>query len=301
MYPENPYVTRDAIFAATIGVSRYERESLQRTWHALPGAQTFEPVVTEKTVLVGSTDGLYSLELQSGRIQWRVGSAVPIYSPVVYDDTAYVGAADGVARAVKLDSGRIVWSRRFDGWIYPPAVVDGLLVFGGSNGRLYGVHRTTGAVAWTKPLNQELVYRPVPIPDRAVVITTFSGDVIAVSATDGATVWEVRDPTPGFSPVVDGDRVYMGTFGGALRVRHAVDGRLIWVRRFEEKLPFVPRLQNRTVLIGSEQGHVAAFSTLTGRLLWRREHPVALGANPVMIDGRIVALTAKGELVAIGP
>jgi outer membrane protein assembly factor BamB len=298
-YPENPYVTRDAVYAASIGVSRYERKDLRPTWHALADLETFEPVVTEAAVLVGSTNGLYSLDPLSGKIQWHIASTQPTYSPAVSDGVAYVGAADGMVRAVHQETGRILWSRRFDGWIYPPAIVERILVLGGRDGRLYGVHARSGTLAWSKSLSQELVYRPVAAANGRVVITTFSGAVIAVSVIDGKTIWEVTDPTPGFSPLVLDDHLYMGTFGGILRARHMMDGRLLWTQRLEEKLPFVPRLKDGVVLIGSDQGRVAAFSADAGKLLWQHEQPRALAANPVIVDDRIVALSDRGQLVIL--
>ncbi len=298
-YPENPNVTGDAVYVSAIGVSRYEREDLRPTWHALADLETFEPVVSAAAVLVGSTNGLYSLDLRTGKIQWHITSTQPMYSPVVADGVAYVGAADGRVRAVHVKTGRILWSRQFDGWIYPPAIVERMLILGGGGGRLHGVHADSGTVAWSKTLSQELVYRPVAAQNGRVVITTFSGDVIAVSVIDGKTIWKVTDPTPGFSPLVRDDHLYMGTFGGVLRARHVMDGRLLWTQQLEEKLPFVPRLQDGVVLIGSDQGRVAAFSAIAGKLLWQHEQPRALAANPVMVDGRIVAVSDSGQLVTL--
>jgi outer membrane protein assembly factor BamB len=300
-YPENPSVTRDAIYTASIGVSRYERKDLHHTWHALADLETFEPVVTKTAVLVGSTNGLYALDPLTGKTQWHIGSTQPMYSPAVSDGTAYVGAADGMVRAVHLKTGMIVWRRQFDGWIYPPAIVEGLLVLGGSDGRLHGVDAGSGTLVWSRSVSQELVYRPVAAPNGRVIVTTFSGEVIAVSVSDGKTIWKVRDSTPGFSPLVRDKRLYMGTFGGALRVRDVMNGRLIWTRFLDEKLPFVPQLNDGVVLIGSDQGRVAAFSADAGELLWRQEQPRALAANPVMVDGRIVAFSEDGQLVNLTP
>ncbi len=298
-YPENPHVTRDAIYTASVGVSRYERTDLQRTWHALPDLQTFEPVVTEAAVLVGSTNGLYSLAPLTGKIQWHIAAAKPVYSPAVSDGVAYVGAADGTVRAVYVNTGRILWKRQFAGWIYPPAIVEGVVVFGGGDGQLHGVHAGSGILAWSKPLSQELVYRPVAAPGGRVIITTFTGDVIAIAATDGKTIWKVTDPTPGFSPLVRDDHLYMGTFGGVLRARNVTDGRLLWTQRLEEKLPFMPHYEDGVLLIGSDQGGVATFSADVGNPLWRREHRYALTTNPVLIDRRIVAVSENGQLVTL--
>jgi len=178
LYPENPSVTRDVVYTASIGVSRYERKDLQRTWHALPELQTFEPVVTGAAVVFGSTNGLYSLDRHSGKIQWHIASTKPMYSPSVSDGVAYVGAADGIVRAVHLNTGSILWSQQFDGWIYPPAVVEGILVLGGGDGRLHGVHAGSGTRAWSKILSQELVYRPVAAANGRVFLRRRSGQAL---------------------------------------------------------------------------------------------------------------------------
>ena len=70
IYPENPFVTGDAIFVTGVGLSRFNRDfrvsPYTGTWVVLPGLLTFEPVVAAQVVLVGSSNGLYAIDRETG-------------------------------------------------------------------------------------------------------------------------------------------------------------------------------------------------------------------------------------------
>ena len=59
-------------------------------------------------------------------------------------------------------------------------------------------------------------------------MTTFSGDILALSAQDGSLRWQIHDEVASFSPVAIGRRLYFRTLGGHLRARSSVDGTLLW-------------------------------------------------------------------------
>ncbi len=288
LYPLNPSVTRDAIYVSSEGVSRFDRQALKLVWRALEGVHTFEPVVTKAAILIGSPAGLYALDPASGKTRWHLPSDATLFSPAVAQGIAFVGGEDGSLRAVAIDTGRVVWRRRFAGWVYPPAIVRGHLIVGGSGGWLRGMDVETGEIRWEKPLSQEMVYRPVAIPGGRTVVTTFSGEVLMLSAADGRTIWRAEDRVPSFPPAAAEGRLYFGGFDGNLRVRDQTDGKLRWMRPVGDRLSFTPRVANGVALVGSKQGQVTAFRTQTGEQLWGSAEAEGLVGSPVLMDDTAV-------------
>ncbi|MFQ5755420.1 MAG: PQQ-binding-like beta-propeller repeat protein [Acidiferrobacterales bacterium] len=216
-YPANPTLVRDAVYVSSQGLTRFQRGALEPQWRVVFGIQTLEPVVTRKTVLVGTTRGLCALDPTTGAKRWRIASGKTLFPPAVSDSMVYVGGRDGSLRAIALDTGWTIWRRDFRGWIYTPAIVDGRLAAGGSEGILRGIDARNGDQLWQKTLEQEVVYRPVAVPGGGVVITTFGAKIVMVNASTGGTRREVRDITPSFPPAVHAGRLYFGTFAGSLK------------------------------------------------------------------------------------
>ena len=169
------------------------------------------------------------------------------------------------------------------------------MIAGGSAAVLYGLDTENGEVIWTRPLPQELVYRPVAVEGGHVLLTTFSGHVTAIRASSGETVWQVKDPAAGFSPMVTADRVLVGAFDGKLRARALTDGALLWEHQIGGQLPYTPRAYGDTVLVASEHGRIVAIDILSGNLLWDSEVQTITG-SPVVVNHQIVVPTAQGRL-----
>lgn len=182
-YPANPSITDSAIYISHNGVVRYDSDTLKSTWHALAGVATFEPVIAGELLLVGSAAGVYGLHRGSGNIVWRIRTSMPLFSPAVDIDAGmvFIGGQDGSVRAVSKKTGHIKWQRRFKAWIYPPAVLGRRLVVGGSSGRLRALDAETGSAVWSIDVGHELVYRPLAVDGRVVVITLFDGTRCAAS------------------------------------------------------------------------------------------------------------------------
>lgn len=294
--PRNPFLHGDSIYVSANGVSRYHPSGFARQWRALAGVHTFEPVVAAGLVLVGSSQGLYALDPSSGEIEWHVASDTTVFSPIVAGGTVYAASQSGVLRALVARDGSRIWSHRFEGWVYPPAFDRGMLVLGGSSGRLYGVDADSAEVAWSRPVSQELVYRPVRASPGVVLVTTFAGDLYAISSTDGSTLWRIRETAAGFPPLSHDGRLYMGAFDGTLRARNLSDGSLVWARPVADKLPYMPYVHDDQIVVASDSGRVAALDLASGRPLWLKELRVNIAAGPVVIDGMLITVSETGEL-----
>ena len=82
-YPINPILVDDSIYVSQQGIYRFDRNQSEPLWSSLQGVETFEPVIHETLLLVGSTQGLYALELETGRIAWHIEKQHTLFTPSI--------------------------------------------------------------------------------------------------------------------------------------------------------------------------------------------------------------------------
>lgn len=297
--PANPLVTADAYYISAHGVTRYSRQTLAPTWTALENTFTREPVAVAGLVLVGASNGIYALEAATGDLRWHHPADATLYSPVIHGGVAYVGGEDGSLRAMILGSGRVVWQRQFQGWIYPPAIIDQTLVAGGGGFTLWGLRLDDGTTLWQRELDQELVYRPIRVANDRVVLTTFDGTVIAVSA-GGSSLWKETDPVPSLSPTVAGAHLFLTGLDGVVRARDWRTGKLIWRRQVSERLLFSPGVTQTEVFVVDDTNTVSALHAASGQVLRRFKAPFPLSGNPIMVRDRFLLFSSDRRLIAVG-
>jgi outer membrane protein assembly factor BamB len=287
-YPANPSVSGAAIYLSADGISRLDPHTLEPRWHALRGLHTFEPVVGEGAILVGSPAGLYALDPATGAVIWQLASKTTLFSPAVDGGLAFSGGEDGSLTAITVEDGTVIWRRTFPGWVYPPAIVGERLIVGGASHTLWGLDKANGTVVWTIPLKQELVYRPANLGNDQAALTTFAGEVIVVNARDGSIAWRVTDPTPGFTPTAAEGLLLYGRFDGTLQARDQMSGALRWAHAIGGRLNTPVNVYPGVVTVASDQGHVVALNLKTGQVLWQEMQPKALIGSPVIFEGNLI-------------
>lgn len=296
-YPANPAMVDGAVYVSAQGISRLDAKTLKPVWRALDGIDTLEPVVTPVAILIASSAGLYALDPASGAQRWRLRSQ-QLFPPAASAGVAYVGGVNGSLQALTLANGEVLWRRDYGGWLYTPAIVGDRLIVGGREGMLRALDTSTGEVRWQRQLAQELVYRPVAVAGERVVVTLFSGTILMIDAADGRTLWQLQETTPNFPPAVSTDTLYFGTFDGKLHARAIRDGQALWQQQLAGRLHLLPQLLNAAVLVGSDQGELAAYEAATGKRVWHGFAPHELVASPVVLNGKVVGFIGGGAYLS---
>jgi outer membrane protein assembly factor BamB len=111
------------------------------------------------------------------------------------------------------------------------------------------------------------------------------------------------------SPTVVGDTLIVGSCAGSLYALDRTTGKPIW--RYDTKAdgPAAqfhgePLILGKSVVIPSDsepKGHLYSFDVASGDLQWKLSFEQGVATTPLLIDGRIVAVSAKGEVVAVDP
>jgi eukaryotic-like serine/threonine-protein kinase len=111
------------------------------------------------------------------------------------------------------------------------------------------------------------------------------------------------------SPTVVGDAVIIGSCAGSLYALDRTTGKPIWLYDTKAdgsaaQFHGEPLILGKRVVIPSDsepKGHLYSFDVASGDLLWKLPFDQGVATTPLLIDGRIVAVSAQGEVVAIDP
>ena len=111
------------------------------------------------------------------------------------------------------------------------------------------------------------------------------------------------------SPTVVGNAVIVGSCAGTLYALDRMTGSPIWL--YDTKVDgSAAQFHGEPLLIGDHvviptdsepKGHIYSFDSASGDLLWKDAFNQGVATTPLFIDGRIVAVSAEGEVVAVDP
>lgn len=272
-----PTLAEGAVFASSQFILYgLETHSGNRRWtHSSDIRQFHAPVVTEGTVLVGTTVTRFSTDFDAeviafggatGSERWRasVGSNVlPPYAPATDGKTVYVGR-DRVT-ALDRKTGTKQWTAKPEGVsaFTNPAVVDGWVYVTGvrplagvSGGVVLALDASDGGVGWR--VETGLVPAPVAVSEGTVYVT--ADRILALDAASGDERWAVD--TNRFltaAPTVAGDRVYVAGIDGTIRALAATDGETAWEVRLPGTVLSAPTVVDGALYVGSNEGRLYAL------------------------------------------
>jgi outer membrane protein assembly factor BamB len=111
------------------------------------------------------------------------------------------------------------------------------------------------------------------------------------------------------SPTVVGKAVILGSCAGSLYTLDRTTGAPIWLYDTSAdgsaaQFHGEPLLLGDRVIIPTDsdpKGHLYSFDIASGDLLWKVAFNQGVSATPLLIDGRVVAVSAEGEVVAVDP
>jgi outer membrane protein assembly factor BamB len=150
------------------------------------------PLLGPSGLYVAATDGyVYVLDPANGDQKNKFNSGEVWTTPLLTDDALYVATMKG--QLWKLDPKTLdtVWSAPFKvdaGLLTPPTLVgDNTIIVGGISG-LYAVDTTTGQQKWTVSGANWFWGQPA-VSGTTVFVTDLAGEVKALDATDGHSLW----------------------------------------------------------------------------------------------------------------
>ena len=204
-------------------------------------------------------------------------------SPVVADGRVYTIDTEATVRAFDASTGAQVWATQFG-------------ADRGGNNALFG-----GGVAYS---------------GGRIFATNGLGYAVALDATNGGIVWQVRPGGPlRGQPTIAGDAVYVMSQDNQLYSLKASDGTQNWSNAAALEIAGVfgtasPAYAQGTVVAGFSSGELNAYRYENGRLVWQDQLARTtittsvsslsdIDADPVIDSGQVIAVGQGGRMVAL--
>jgi outer membrane protein assembly factor BamB len=259
---------------------------------------------TTGTVVVGTRDGYLRAFGDGGQPLWEFKAKGRFDAPARVDgDLVYAGSSDGRLYAVELGSGKLRWQYDAQEEVgTTPAVGGGLVLAMTLQDTLVAVDARTGAWKWhhRREGKESFTIRgaaSVTVAGDVALGGYSDGTVAALDLASGTVRWEVRVASKSdfmdvdSTPRVQGGRVYVASYSGAVHALELATGKQIW----EAKTPGPLRLAlARGTLVAVTTTQLVAFSPTDGAVRWTLPLDGTPGGEPALMGGRAAVPNGKG-------
>jgi eukaryotic-like serine/threonine-protein kinase len=257
-------------------------------------------------VYVGGGDGdLVALDLASGKLRWKyaTGNLIGESSPAVSGDAVYIGDLGGVLHAVNLRDGKPLWTFKTAGEIKAsPVVVDGVVLIGSYDTRLYAVDARTGKPRWDVA-TKGMVHATASVRDGMTFVTGCDALFRAIRIADGREVFQIATGAyTAASPLLDGDRAYVGTFNAEVLALDLTRRAVVWrYSQQDTEFPYYSSaaLDGGRLIIGGRDKLVHAIDAASGKRLWTFPTRARVDSSPSVAGGRVYVGSGDGRLYVL--
>jgi outer membrane protein assembly factor BamB len=204
---------------------------------------------------------------------------------------------------------------------FPPSIGYGRLYFSTNAGGFAAVSLQTGKRAWKIDMHRCVAASPAIGPHaHGTVYAAFlnrppcnaaagghgnDGLVVAFSAGQGQIHWRRTIGPSESSPLLIGDRLYVGDWNGVVWAFDADNGRLLWRQRIGGSVKGAIASAGGRLYVGAYDGRVYCLS-LAGKQLWRASGQRRLFGHgrfystPALAYGRVYIGSTDGKVYSFG-
>jgi outer membrane protein assembly factor BamB len=270
-----------------------------------PGEVEASAAIVGDSAYVGDVKGrLYRLALADGTPKWTykvpAGFSAP---PLVVGGRVYLGDMEGVFHCVSADTGQKVWT--FDSGsgqpihaganLAPDKAAGDKVVFGNDGAEIIAV-TLDGKEAWKFSAGDRVNGTPAVggAAGGQGAMTYVSGCDAKLRGIDVATgkerfALDLPSIAPG-SPALVGDRLVIGTDGGAVTCVAADGSKTHWTYEDVKDKAMVygsPAVADGIVVVGARDRQVHAINLQTGKRLWAFATRGDVDSSPAISGGRV--------------
>ena len=268
-FKSSPTVTADAIYLGDEdGVFHaIDRASGKGLWTFATGGEIYSSAaVTDGRIIFGSYDNnLYCLSM-NGKLVWKYATQGYVHcAPAIVEGVTFVAGCDEHLRTIDVTSGDQRAELKLETYlIASPAIVGDLLYVGTYASEVVAVNWKMQKVAWRyRSGNGDFPFHSsAAVTDKLVVVGGRDKLIHGIDRESGNGVWTF--PTQArvdSSPVIVGDRVFVGSNDKNLYELNLADGKERW--RFSAGKPIsgAPAVGEGVLVFGTEssEGKVYCF------------------------------------------
>ena len=246
------------------------------------------PALDAGTVFAASHKGeIIAVNLKTGKHLWRRDLKLPLSGgPAAGTGMVVVGASKGQIVALDAATGKDRWRAHVNGELLSAATItEKVVAIRSVDGKLHGFDAETGKDLWSveQPVPRlSLRGTATPVAARDMAISGFdNGKVMAVSLTNGDTVWDTALASPhgktelerlvdvDSTVQVSGDNVYAVGFQGRVAMLALDSGQIWWAHDMSSYRGLAVR--DDTLYVSTAEGAVIALRGRDGSEVWRNE------------------------------
>ena len=235
-FQSSPAVTADGVFAGDEdGVFHaIDRKTGKKKWTFASNGQIIASanVVGDRLIFGSYDSSLYCLKASDGEKQWQYQTEDRVNgSPAVSGKHTFVTGCDQHMRVINIDTGEQETDMPLERFLIASPSVSGDLLFVGTHeSEVICLNWRTKEIVWTYSDQQrdQPYHSSAALTDKLVLIGGQDKQLHAIDRATGKGVWKLA--TRGqvnSSPVVVGDRVFVGSKDGFLYEAKLADGTLI--------------------------------------------------------------------------
>jgi outer membrane protein assembly factor BamB len=202
---------------------------------------------------------------------------------------------------------------------FPPSIGFGRLYFVTNSGSVTAINERTGKRAWRQDVHRCVAASPAlgrykhgtvyavflnrpPCNARNATV----GRVIAFAAGFGRVQWSRTIGPSETSPLLSGNRLYVGDWNGDVWALDARNGKTLWRYRTGGPVKGGAALSGNRLYVGSYDGHLYCLNARSGHLIWRASGQGTLFgqtqfyATPTVAYGRVYVGGTDGKVYSFG-
>lgn len=266
----------------------------------------------EQLVLVGTANAeVVAFDSASGSERWRTRVSSEVLStPRVGQGKVVVHTIDGKVVGLNVADGSQAWL--YDRTIpvltlygsSSPVISGNQVICGFSSGKLAALDLATGEPLWeisvTAPSGRSELERMVDIDgdplvrDGVIFVTTYQGDMAAVSEADGTVLW--RRKFSSYSGLgADAERLYVTDAEDHIWSIVPRNGSALWRnKKMQARRLSAPVVIGDYIMVGDFEGYLHWLERATGRIAARTRVGKAPISSPAVVVGNVAYVYGNG-------
>jgi outer membrane protein assembly factor BamB len=200
---------------------------------------------------------------------------------------------------------------------FPPTVGYGNVYLAQQKGLFFALGAQTGRVRWRKNLGRCAASSPTV--GRKVVYVSYmhpveclqgqagaDGFVVAWDAETGREIWRFKSAPIESSPLLKGNRLFVGSWDYGVYALNAKNGKRIWRFQADNEVNTSAAYWRGRIFIASDGGTLYSLSARSGKRLWSAQSQSRFGAReffyatPTVAHGRVYIGNTDGTMYVYG-